>query len=363
MVKSSIAIIGAGILGSAIAAELATENYSVNVFTDSEKASTATPKSFGWINAHSPEKSHHFQMRLESMRLWNELKAIHPALPIKRITAIDWDMPQDEIASVHRLYSEQNHSTELLKNSELKTAFPDVQWKAECAIVSTNDMVAIPEQIAEFFHVLASARGATFHSNQTIDMLSSNDDGITLEWGEENQTFDHVVIAAGTGSAALLKLFGYELPMTNRTGALFRSEPQSTRLNYLISAPDFHCWQLPDGSLIAGTAQAGSDLSKSMEEVRQQLSNTLQELVPDFKNISFTSHTLGKRPEPKDAMPVIDVLGNKQNLHIAVMHSGITLAPFVAKAVAQHIKTGRQHEKVKPYHLDRFQPEQEKIAV
>ena len=55
-----VAIIGAGIIGTAIANEVARAGNRATVFSLSKTAKDATPNSFGWVNAHSPDLKHHF---------------------------------------------------------------------------------------------------------------------------------------------------------------------------------------------------------------------------------------------------------------------------------------------------------------
>ncbi len=363
MSKTNIAIIGAGILGSAIALELGTAGHSVEVFSDDHNAKPATHASFGWINAHTPENKHHFQMRLESMRLWRALKSAYPAIPVRQITAIDWDMPETELEETQAQYSDLGHETHLLEADALKNAFPHLNLPETSAITSHNDMVAEPDQIASFFKKHAETLGVRFSIDNSIERIDPSPNGPQLVVNATLHQFDQVIIVAGTGSQALVEHLGYALPMNNRQGILLRSKAMEKELNCLISAPDFHCRQMTDGTIIAGSAQAGREPNVDVTALAKQLSEKMAELAPDFADIEFTTKTHGTRPEPGDGMPVIDVVGEHGNIHLAVMHSGITLAPFVAKAISHQVKTGKQHEKVAPYSLTRFQTVQEKIAI
>ena len=76
-----VAILGSGIIGAAIANELARTGNLVTLFAKNEPTREATPNSFGWINAHSPHLEHHFALRLSSMELWHGLMTDNPDLP------------------------------------------------------------------------------------------------------------------------------------------------------------------------------------------------------------------------------------------------------------------------------------------
>ncbi|MDJ0615110.1 MAG: FAD-binding oxidoreductase [Rhizobiaceae bacterium] len=364
MSQKNIAVIGAGILGSTIAYELANSGFNVHVFSDDHVGDRATPNSFGWINAHGAENAHHFKIRLESMRLWRILKQKHPALPVRTITAIDWDLPQDLIDKTEREFRDLGHSTGLLTNQELKSRFPHLRFTNASAIVSEVDLVADPAKIAEFFIIAAKERGAAINTGTRIDGIHLSGSQVELSTtAKTKMVFDDVVIAAGIGSQALVEQLGYELPMNNQKGALFRSEPKLKVLNELVSAPNLHCWQMDDGRIIAGTTQAGSAPLADMTQLGKQLSDYLAELAPELSGTEFINSTVGTRPQPADGLPVIDVVNEQGNIHLAVMHSGITLAPFVGKVIAHQVETGKQHQDVVPYSLSRFQSVPEKLAV
>jgi len=363
MDNTNIAVIGAGIIGSAIALELAISGYNVEVLSSEADADQATPGSFGWINAHGPENHHHFKIRLESMALWRALKSAYPALPTETITALDLDLPQFNIDQTQDLYSKFGHTTRLMTDKDLENEYPDINLQKTSAIVSDTDMVADPRQIAKFIRSRAEDLGATFSDTTPVNSIYASDTEVTISAGSQTRTFDQVVIAAGTGSQRLVEQLGHALPMKNSRGILLTSVPQEKHLHHLISAPDLHCWQMSDGRILAGSTQAGSDPDSDVDALKRYISIKLGELVPEFHGIEFPDISIGTRPQPLDGMPVIDIVNDQQNIHLAVMHSGMTLAPFAAKAIAHQVKTRLKHDASAPYSISRFQKFPEEIAI
>ena len=121
MGDSDFAVVGGGITGSAIAANLVDSGHSV-ILIDANPSNfpPATSSSFGWINAHSPQFAHHFEMRLESMKLWRELKASFPELPVFPLTAIDWDFDQADVEGMQAAYNAAGHATQILNKFQLQ---------------------------------------------------------------------------------------------------------------------------------------------------------------------------------------------------------------------------------------------------
>ena len=68
-----IAIIGAGIVGAAIAYRLAEAGQNVTVIEAGAPASGASGRSFGWINASFFADEAHFKLRSEGIAAWRRL--------------------------------------------------------------------------------------------------------------------------------------------------------------------------------------------------------------------------------------------------------------------------------------------------
>ena len=64
-------------------------------------------------------------------------------------------------------------------------------------------------------------------------------------------------------------------------------------------------------------------------------------------------HTVGFRPTPGDGFPMIGRPKNRDGLYIAVMHSGITLAPAEDCWPAE-ILDGKRDPLIAPYPPDRL---------
>ena len=67
--------------------------------------------------------------------------------------------------------------------------------------------------------------------------------------------------------------------------------------------------------------------------------------------------TVGWRPLPEDGHPVIGFSAAAPKVYIAVMHSGVTLAPVVGRLAATEILDGVGVELLEPYRLERFATE------
>ena len=79
----------------------------------------------------------------------------------------------------------------------------------------------------------------------------------------------------------------------------------------------------------------------------------IQTLLPDVDGLRPINHTITTRPEPADGMPVLGRVTEFNNLQIATLHSGVTMAPIVAKIIANEL-INNDNQKIAPYNLSRF---------
>jgi glycine/D-amino acid oxidase-like deaminating enzyme len=123
-------------------------------------------------------------------------------------------------------------------------------------------------------------------------------------------------------------------------------------LNGLVMAPELHMRQTADGRIIAGSdfggAQPGEDQHATAEALFEKVRAALTESQP----LAMDFFTVGYRPTPKDGFPMIgDVC---DGLYIAVMHSGVTLAPLAGMLASNEILRGESDPMLAPFRPTRF---------
>ena len=91
-----IVVIGSGIVGSAVAFNLARSGADVTVLSAHEEG-PATRASFGWINATAGNAPHYALFRMRAMAEWAALAAAFPDLPVTREGAVVWDLAPAEL--------------------------------------------------------------------------------------------------------------------------------------------------------------------------------------------------------------------------------------------------------------------------
>ena len=103
----------------------------------------------------------------------------------------------------------------------------------------------------------------------------------------------------------------------------------------------------------------GSDYSGTMSRDDSQahaeaLLARATHYLPALKGARAVPVPVGYRPMPRDGFPVLGFPEPVPNLYIALMHSGVTLAPLVGELAAMEIVDGTRVQSLEAYRPERF---------
>ena len=145
------------------------------------------------------------------------------------------------------------------------------------------------------------------------------------------------------------------LPILTPAGLLVHSRPHGgdRLLNGLVLANRLHMRQTAEGRIVAGEF-GGEDPGADPADTARALFAEMQAMLVGGDRLELDFHTIGYRPMPTDGFPIIGRAAGIEGLYVAVMHSGITLAPAVGLFAAQEILEGRRDPLLQPYGLSRF---------
>jgi sarcosine oxidase, subunit beta len=155
----------------------------------------------------------------------------------------------------------------------------------------------------------------------------------------EPRLADTVVVVAGAETADLLRPLGVELPIEREDRYLFLSEPIRERLlePLVISAERrFAAKQLGDGRMLASDLGARGDEAQR-EAWRAHVRSGIEELLPALAYVSFPGLIRGEYDVTPDHQPLLGRVGD--GLYVAAGFSGhgFMIAPAVARIIADAV--------------------------
>jgi glycine/D-amino acid oxidase-like deaminating enzyme len=347
-------IIGAGITGAALAFQLSRRGEAVTIVSTHPEGGLASAASFGWLNASYFLNHPHYHLRYEGLAAHRRLTAQLPGLPTTWPGCLWYEATGDAQEETAADHTALGYQVDRLTRAQIADRLPALGPVPNSALFFPEEGHADPAMLAR---ALIAASGAKI-VRATVQALTHQSDrvtGVVTDLG--SLTADRVILATGTGTAALLEPFGFTLPMLKRPGLMIATNPLPPVCPLILATPEQEVRQDTEGRLHA-PAHAGhqADHAETLGSFPAVISATLARLRVLFpgNDIHFAHQAMAMRPVPGDGLPVAGQ-GPLQGLWIALMHSGATLAPVVAELLAGEMTGGPGSPLLADFRPARFQ--------
>ncbi len=350
-----IVLIGAGLTGASLAYRLSRAGFAVTVIEAAQPASAASGGSFGWINASFFHSLAHFNLRAAAMQAHRRLDldlgetgTIWSGSLWWEKDGVAFDKQADSLAKL-------GYRLEMLTRAEIAAREPSLAAPDRALFFPDEGAV----DAAHLTRRLLAASGATLWTGCPITAIETEGGRVTgVRTAEGAVAADHVVLAAGTGCPALLEPLGVRLPMLHRPGLTLTTHPLPPLLSHILASPTQELRQDGLGRLIAPLAashqgDSAEKIAASPGDLAEQTLDRIRALLPGIAP-AVQKITRANRPMPGDGLPAIGATGI-EGLTLAVMHSGVTLAPLIAELLVEEISTGAASPLLAEFRPGRFQ--------
>jgi glycine/D-amino acid oxidase-like deaminating enzyme len=371
--RLKVGVVGGGIVGASIAMHLAQASADVVLFEKLGPAQGATQNSFAWVNAFADD-AHYRALRIQSLLAYRKLDE---ALALKMVWGgyANWASNSDEaqvVRSNAKQLADSPYPVRAVTADELAKLDPNVvPGLITEAFYSSIDAHLDPVFVTRRFLDVAAKSGAKVLYPCELNALQVSAGRLKAAVTSQG-TFplDRLVVAAGVDTPRVLAMVNHQLTLKHAPGILAHSVslPPLTRLVH--DAPgDLSFKQMADGSVVAEDAPGPPDIPAHKgirahaeqfpsDEVRNYHGNRILTKVgrflPGARAVQLGRLTLGFRPMPVDEFPVMGALQSLPDIHVAVMHSGVTLAPIAGRLTAEEVLQGSRAEMLSPYRPERF---------
>ena len=365
----NVTVIGAGIVGSAIAYTLAKRGATVTVIDKGRPGGGATSHSFAWINATAkhPVSYHNFNRR--SLGMWDRFaRDLDVDVGLRWGGQMEW-AATDAGAVELKLRADQLHAwgypCQILDGAQMAKLEPSLTPRqVTSAIYSELDGMVEPTVASKACIRGAASYGATIRLETEVSDLSANSDSASVVAGGERIGADIVVLAGGVDNTLLAEMAGITIPQQDSPGVVIRTNTIALPLFSNVSVvyapplesgrPEIHLRQCLDGSAMIGEGSQESLARDDTQEHANELLSRAAEYVPGLKGATAIPVPVGYRPMPLDGFPVVGFSPKAPNVYLALTHSGVTLAPLVAQLATMEIVDGAQVELLRDYRPSRF---------
>jgi glycine/D-amino acid oxidase-like deaminating enzyme len=336
-------IIGAGIVGSACAAECAREGMSVAIVEAGIVGGGATAAGMGHLVVMDDSEAQ-FALTRYSQRLWDEIsdelprEVEHDACGTIWIAADDEEMA--EARRKEKFYADRGVKTEILDAHSLADAEPNLRPGLIGGLRVPGDSVIYPPCAAQFFVDQATSKGAELFLGAAVESITT--DGVRMRDGTSINA-GLVVNSAGSFSPTLtpgleVKKRKGHLVITDRYPNFLRH--QLVELGYLKSAHTltaesvaFNIQPRKTGQLLIGSSrQFGVEDSHIDFPVLTRMLDRAVEYLPRLGKLSSLRAWTGFRAATPDKLPLIGPHTEHERLYLATGHEGLGITTSLATA-------------------------------
>jgi glycine oxidase len=351
-VSADVIVVGGGIIGCAIARELARRGARVRLIAR-EVAGGASHASAGMLAPYTEahERGPLFDLTLRSLALYDDFVASAVA---------DSSTPIDYRRCGSLEVADDDASAEVLFTRARAGAADGLEWltrdharQLEPALPETiagalhapmHGYVAVPS-LVESLAWAALHRSAEIESGHPIRAVRRAENGWTLTTDDGmSWAAEWVVMAAGSWTSQISGLPGLTRSIRPIRGQLIRLKWRDGPLRTVLWGKDCYVVPWQDGTVLVGATveDVGFDERTTAAGVRDLL-DAACELLPGAWGATFLEARAGLRPATDDGLPIIGALASAPGLVFATGHyrNGVLLAPLTAQAVAELILEGR----------------------
>lgn len=370
MKKFDVAIAGGGVIGGAIALELALAGLRVAVFDRQQAGQEASWASAGILSPapESPGMVAMVPLGKASLALYPEFvgwvedisgksTGFRPKGTLEALFSHD---TKAELSTIIALHHGLGLKAEPLRADDARELEPALNEEVEAAVLRPEEGSVDNRELMAAILKAAERSGAEIFSGDGAKAIWRNGDrcvGLLLQ--NEKVEAKWTIIAAGCFSATIEGIAQY-VPVRPAKGQMAALRADDLKIERVLWSEKIYLVPRNDGRILAGATveYAGFDKRTTAGGIAKILSAAI-DLVPGLANARIEETWAGLRPDSPDHLPILgptDVDG----LLIATGHfrSGILLAPITARLVREWITERRVRADWDRFSPLRFQTEQ-----
>ncbi len=347
-----VLILGAGIVGAATAYECARAGMRVAVVEPAVPGGAASAAGMGHLVVMDDSPAQ-LALTRYSRELWRELRSALPrGVEYEECGTLWVATDAEEMAEVHskkKTYAECGVAAEVLDESSLREAEPNLRAGLVGGLLVSNDGVIYPPAAVGYFLAWAQQHGATLIRGKRAVRAAAGevllDDTTRLKAG-------CIVIATGTDTTlcpwlSIQPRKGH-LVITDRYPGMVRH--QLVELGYLKSAHGltedsvaFNLQPRKTGQLLIGSSRQYGKLTAEVDHaILRRMLDRAVEYMPALRALSAIRVWTGFRAATADKLPVIGPTADSSVLVAMGFEGlGITSALGAARLVLHHL-TGQE---------------------
>ena len=366
-----VAVVGAGISGSATAHELARRGHTVVLIDQYGPASMAS----GWTLAGVRQSGRHpaeLPLAQAAVSRWQtlaeDLEGETHYRQVGNLRCARTEAEAERIAAIVEDHRRSGLDMALLRGKEVQQIAPLVSESVICASFCPSDGHADPQATVNSFVAAAQRLGAVTRFGETVTgLVIENGRATGVTTATATIRAEKVVLATGIYGNSLIAPYGYHVPYEVMSATMMRSVPMDAPQMPVIGVAngDTTLRQEVGGQFRIGGGHEVWDGRMALDpwpQVRPPAHSvaTLIErysaLVPSLGEVRLDRLWCGLIDQTIDALPVLDILPEAGAAVLATGFSGhgFCLGPVTGSILADLAETGSTRFPIAPFAMNRF---------
>jgi glycine oxidase len=340
-------IAGAGLIGCAIALELAQNDLRVALFDSQEPGREASWASAGILSPapESPAMISTVEIGKASLAMYpmfieqvEELSGVDTGFRAKgTITALLSRHAREELSTIIALNRGLGLKAEALSAQEAREMEPALSEEVMAAVLRPDEASVDNRLLAKALLEAAKRNGVEVYPSAGVDAVCKEGSlcGGVIVRGERISA-KHTIVAAGAFSSQIAGVERYA-PVRPAKGQMVSVRCDSARIERVLWAERIYIVPRSDGRILCGATveHAGFDKTVTAGGVHTNL-NAAIELAPVLATALVEETWAGLRPDTPDHLPILGPT-DIEGLLIATGHyrSGVLLTPITARLISE----------------------------
>ncbi|WP_275558001.1 FAD-binding oxidoreductase [Streptomyces sp. 5-6(2022)] len=369
--SAHVVVVGAGIVGTALARQLALSGARVTVLDREGPAAGATSAAFAWLTNQTYFRNgtslsdgtsrHYFGLHRLALGAWRRLHhELGEALAVRWGGTVQLapghGAEHDLLRSDLRRRLAWGSPSRAITTTEARELLPGAVVADDTVGFFTPDEGSVDPARAVAALVDAGTRlGVDFRYGAEVTAVEGAGDrarAVVTPGGRIE--CDHVVVACGADSPSVLDPLGITVPLADSSGTIVHLAPLPPFLERVLLSSDIHAIQRTDGRVVLAKHYSGTPVSDPAGLDGEGLLADAAAVLPPLRGAEIEKVTVGRRIVPADGLPVIGRSPLYHNVHSVTTNAGITLGPCLAQLLATEVLDDVRVDVLDPYRATRF---------
>jgi sarcosine oxidase subunit beta len=375
--SADVVVIGAGVIGTAVAYYLAREGKRVTVVERRGVGQEASGANVGLVtlfSGHSfdePDPGPVYELTRASVDAYATLgEELGVDIEYEQCGGVVFAETEDKLAIIRR-------ACEGYRKHGVPVDWLDARGVRECEPAFYSDRVLggafcpLNGQVNPLMLCRAFARGARRHGvtlmlgTSVQNVYHGNGRVRAVRTSEGDIPCEIVVNAAGAWAADIGEMAGVRLPVAPARGQIMLTEPVPRFIRRVVSGAEPSARQTRRGNVIIGSTveDAGFDKNVTTGTIAHFAHGVLPSF-PRLRGLNVIRTWAGLRPATPDHKPIIQLMDEPAGLCLAVGHSrrGVCYAAGTGRLVADLVTGRPPYLPLQAFGLDRFSPAAEGVS-